>query len=449
MPAENQFSKSLTALAIFFAVLFPVTNAAAGVQKGPYLQWLTSDSVEVRCELSDPQPLVVSVTTDGKPAREFRAAAAAFHAIAVTGLSPATTYAYEARAGEDVRRGTFRTAPNVAGPVRFLVYGDTRSQPDAHAAVVRAMMEVPSDFLVHTGDMVARGDHDDDWKSFFTVEGELLGHRSVLATVGNHELAVSSAGGTLPFLQYFGPRTASKTEPNVAPELYGTYRWGHVFFLLLNAMDDFSSDDRAWIERALAAAAKDETLRFRFAVLHHGPFSSGPHGPNPRLSDGRVVGLLQKGGIDLVFAGHDHVYERGESSGLKYIVSGGSGAPLYPRKRSEASTLFFESAYHFVEVAIDGDVIKTRAIRPTGAVIETCTTRKEQRWECERPAAPSLPASASAAAPTRGSMVELPPSRVGGSRCGCDVPGAPSTRSPAFWMMGLIGLACVRQRRSR
>ena len=33
--------------------------------------------------------------------------------------------------------------------------------------------------------------------------------------------------------------------------------------------------------------------------------------------------------VSFVFSGHDHLYQRGEVDGLKYVVSGGGGAPLY------------------------------------------------------------------------------------------------------------------------
>src|SRR5690606_1528199 len=118
-------------------------------------------------------------------------------------LSPSTSYAYEVRVGEAIARGTFTTAPNDLRPFSFLVYGDSRSNPAAHAGVVRRMLEVPSDFLIGTGDLTARGSDPRDWDEFFAVERKLLADRCLFTAIGNHEFIGIGRDGRNPFLDYF------------------------------------------------------------------------------------------------------------------------------------------------------------------------------------------------------------------------------------------------------
>src|SRR5208283_1336658 len=106
-------------------------------------------------------------------------------------------YSYMIRVdGKIVGQGRFSTATKQASGARlkFLVYGDDRTDATAHAAVVRALAATPSDFLVNTGDMVEDGGRGADWQSFFDVEAPLLRDRPIFVAIGNHELYDDRAG---------------------------------------------------------------------------------------------------------------------------------------------------------------------------------------------------------------------------------------------------------------
>src|SRR6185503_2244129 len=77
-----------------------------------------------------------------------------------------------------------------------------------------------------------------------------------------------------------------------------------------------------------------------------------------------------------VFSGHDHVYERAEHDGIHYFVSGGAGAPLYPRRPAPnpvdvAAVVSFERTLHYLRVNVTSDRVEVTAVRPDGTVIET------------------------------------------------------------------------------
>ena len=98
-----------------------------------------------------------------------------------------------------------------------------------------------------------------------------------------------------------------------------------------------SGPTRAWLDKALADADNEPGLVWRVIVVHHGLWSSGPHGGNTLMRDANLGDVFRAHKIDLIISGHDHIYERGFADGLAYLVSGGGGAPVYRVKKAEPS----------------------------------------------------------------------------------------------------------------
>jgi acid phosphatase type 7 len=416
--------------------------AAPALLKGPYLTGLSDVGVEVRFELDAAAAATVEVTPgagDGGAAKRVTGdAAASMHVVRVTGLEAARAYGYAVVVGGAVLgKGHFVTAPkgDAGQPVRFLVYGDDRSNDAVHAAVVQSMMALPSDFLVNTGDLVADGGSAADWATFFRIEQPFLRDRALFLCIGNHELYDDQAGSN--FARYFGYADASGT-----PQPYGTERWGSVRFFFLNGMHDWQGGaEREWLEHALAQADGEPGLVWRVAVVHQSPWSSGPHGPNLKLIDAHVPEVLADHHVDLLLAGHDHIYERGDAGRIKYLVSGGGGAPLYPIEHPAATMRKAESAYHFVEVTLTGDALRLVAHRLDGTTLESCGFTRGNPWDCD--AKPRSDTAAPAAAPP---LAGETPSTT--SRCGCALPGSPAGfGAAALLALGGAGAAVARRRR--
>jgi len=102
---------------------------------------------------------------------------------------------------------------------------------------------------------------------------------------------------------------------------------------VVNTQDTFSagSDQYAFIEADLAAAAADPDIDHLFVAGHWPAYSSGAHGVADHDEWGEVRDHLQPlfetYGVDIYWCGHDHHYERAEVNGVTYIVTGGGGAP--------------------------------------------------------------------------------------------------------------------------
>jgi hypothetical protein len=120
-------------------------------------------------------------------------------------------------------------------------------------------------------------------------------------------------------------------------------------------------------------------------LIHSGPFSSGLHGDNEKQHGAEVPKLLREHHVDFILEGHDHIYERGASDGLRYVVSGGAGAPLYPVKRLRSSARKVESAYHYVLFQVGPDSGKLVAKRLDGSVIEDVGFTKSNMWNDDGP----------------------------------------------------------------
>ena len=368
--------------AILAVVLLSATPALAAPRfdKGPYLMDAEPTSVAVMFELSEPSVATVTIRSADGAEKRVEQPELPFHEVVLEGLTPETAYEYRVELPNgSSANGSFVTAPEPGeGRIEFLVMGDNRTDATAHAAVVRAMHEIPADFMLNTGDMVARGSDPDDWAEMFEVQQPLLASLPLFPTLGNHELAETGAG-LAAFLQYTRvPRDLG------GGETYYGFTYGPVRFFVVDSNEPWveGSEQREWLEMQLAIAAVDPDVEHIMLAMHHGPFSSGRHGGHRGMLASGFVELLREHGVALVFAGHDHMYERGELEDVKYIVTGGGGAPLYPVNRRGPGQLAFEPAYHFLRVAVDGPRVTVTAVRPDGSEIERCGFTGDDGWVC-------------------------------------------------------------------
>ena len=452
-----RLTSKLVAKATFWAVFLGAVSAEAGVTKGPYLQDVRSNEAEVRIEVSPPTPATLQIfSPDAKDAGTKAAAPVAhaedngqnMHALRVSGLSPATTYRYVVTAGGETREGSLTTAPadDAKTPFSFLIYGDNRSNDDAHAAIVKDLMGAPGDFLVNSGDLVENGARPELWQRFFDIEGPLLRDRCLFSAIGNHELLETSASN---FLRYFGEDTPDATGLR---KLYRTVRWENLRFFFLNGTDEFgSSDERHWIDGELAKADNEQNLVWRIVIVHQGPWSSSLHGNNSRLWNAGMLDVFKAHHVDLIISGHDHVYERGESQGLLYVVSGGGGAPLYPVGDPIKSTRKGESTYHYIEAKIDGDAFSMTAKRVDGSLLDTCGFKKGGGWDCDSASGHATRGAASQSGASGGSKssqnTEETSTPEKSSKCGCRIPGS-RTGAPFGWLGALAILGLLRRRKA-
>lgn len=131
-------------------------------------------------------------------------------------------------------------------------------------------------------------------------------------TPGNHDAA--NWDKLMPYYNFF-------TLPG--NESYYSFRWGPVSFFSINSVNGDQNKQKEWLK----SETNLSNAPFKIVFFHHPPYSSGGHGNNDFMQwDFKSMGL------DVVFTGHDHVYNRIEKvdeKGLYYIVNGLGGAAAY------------------------------------------------------------------------------------------------------------------------
>ena len=293
---------------------------------------------------------------------QLNSAALRSHKVTYTGLTPGTQYFYAVPEHPELK-GSFKTAPTGAASFKFVVYGDTRTRHDMHQRVVTAIVKAGPDFLVHTGDLVADGSDTGQWPTFFSIEHDLLRTTPFYPAQGNHER------NNPQFYDYFA---------SSAP--YYSFDWGGVHFIILNSdlanvstssdrRSDFWGEQLRWLEADLKKAQKAD---FRFLAFHHPPFTAVSARQQESMQLQELVPIFEKYKVDVVFAGHDHNYQRHIVNGIQYVVTGGGGAPLRTvDKPLEGRTVKFANTEHYVQVVITPQHARIEAVALDGTLIDS------------------------------------------------------------------------------
>ena len=298
------------------------------------------------------------------------------HVVSLRGLPKGRTYYRFRIDGAPMAIRYFHTAPQRGSVVRFAVYGDVRGGHRRHRKLVRSVMGEAVDFVLSTGDLVLRGSDAADWQQFFRVAAPLVRHVPFYTAIGNHDLGQSGDARRRIdgiFSLWPGP-------PDRPPFRYWySFDVGGVHIIMLDSNAYQAVEQLAWLEGDLRRAVRNNP-RAIFAVTHDGPYSRGLHRGN-QFAATMYAPVLAKYGVDMLFSGHDHLYQRGQVNGLRYIVSGGGGAPLYsvrcgvdgrPPCQAEDGMLHVDSSYHYVSVVLRSRSFRVCARRLDGTLLEKC-----------------------------------------------------------------------------
>ena len=334
----------------------------------PYVQGVTATSAVIAWVSKEPGAGVVKY---GKAPElgweEVDRQTGRRHAVAIADLEPGSTYHYRVEGvGESRLRGSFRTAlANEDSGFSFAVVGDSGSGGKGQRAVARLLELLKPELILHTGDVVYPDGEERHYnRRFFEPYRELIRDVPVFPVLGNHD--VRKGNGTA-FLENFHPPLGNPG----STKRYYSFDWGDAHFVALDSElyynDKGSSAERqrVFLERDLISTRK----RWKIAFLHRSPYGSSRHGGDEMVRYD-LEPLFAKYGVDLVFAGHDHVYERTVPiRGVTYVVSGGGGRRLYPAGKGRL-TACSRSAHHAVLGRVDGARLSLEAVEPAGTVFD-------------------------------------------------------------------------------
>ena len=251
--------------------------------------------------------------------------------------------------------------PNAAGSVKFAVIGDSGSGDRPQLDVADQMLgfhgKFPFDRVIMLGDNIYGRQSPQDFAKKFAepYKGLLDAGVTFYAALGNHDDL--DADIKYPFFHMGGER-------------YYTYATKNVRFFVLDS-DQLDPKQVAWFEAALKASREE----WKICYFHHPLYSDGgTHGSDVNL---RVVlePLLLAYGANVVFSGHDHIYERlTPQKGIHYFVSGSAGRLRKgDLKRSAMTAAGFDQDCSFMLVEIQNAELTFQAVSRTGEVVDTGT----------------------------------------------------------------------------
>lgn len=247
----------------------------------------------------------------------------------LSGLQPRTTYYYAVDDGDRLLAGgdadhVFTTPPAAGTPadLRLWVVGDSGTGERPQAEVFAGMQSYVGrtgrrlDMYLHVGDM-AYGDGTDAefQRNFFDVYQPTLRQTVCWPTMGNHEGHTSRGlTGIGPYYDAYVLPTAGEAGGVASGcEAYYAFDAANVHFVCLDSHDLDRSPAGAmaqWLAADLEHAQGDWLIAF----WHHPPYSKGSHDSDreEQLIEMRenLMPLLEAYGVDLVLAGHSHIYER-------------------------------------------------------------------------------------------------------------------------------------------
>jgi hypothetical protein len=220
--------------------------------------------------------------------------------------------------------------------------------------------------------MVTEGKKIAHWDAFFEDMEPVNSIAPTVAAVGNHET----------------PRLSKNYENLYAlpgNEYYYSIDYGPVHITILNTetldlldpFGDFSRDQRDWLIQDLAATHQP----WKVVAFHRPYYSSGVHYADTSTEVHRELlePILKQYEVDMVFNGHDHMYERSFKDGITYITTGGAGAPIYQAK-PDANNIYSVkqvSEYHLTMIEASPTSLTLDAYFINGSMFDTFTLEKK------------------------------------------------------------------------
>jgi hypothetical protein len=359
----------------------------ARILEGPMLQRTTPTAVSVVWYTSRPAECALALKVDDAERSTPAVQQGRRCHVRLTGLEPGSSYAYRISCGKrTLAEATLRTAKPLGSVFRFLVFGDSGAGSRAQYLLADQMLLAAPDFLLHTGDLIHSGGERyrfDD--RFFAPYRELLKQVCFWPCLGNHDVSEPHLGA--PYLEVFELPENGPAE--VPPERNYWFDYASARVAVIDSnLDEATLRDAVapWLTEVLSETGP----RWRFVSLHHPPYTGGAYKPDKRIQ-GALVPVFEAVGVDIVFAGHDHMYQRtsplrgGEivklGAGVVYVVSGAGGARLYeplpPEQRPDYVAALNNRVHSLTRIDIDGETLRLRQIAVNGEIIDDWTMRKE------------------------------------------------------------------------
>ena len=282
------------------------------------------------------------------------------HHAEINNLQPNSNYKYKVITNgvyeSDLRE--FKTA-DYSEKFMFVVIGDNR--PGIDTAVMQGVINDKANFVLHTGDLVQYGTRLAYWFDLFADWAPLLNTIPMMPIYGNHEVDAY-------LNRFFKLPGNNSSDPDNSGHWY-SFDYNNVHIISLDCYRGYTegTEQYNWLISDLENIPA--TADFVFIQIHEPPFTSGiGHGSNLDIRE-NLTPIFDKYKVDIVFAGHEHIYERSFVNDIYYIVTGGAGSPLYNLQAgSNKYSIFAETVNHYCRVKIDGKKLLFEMVRSNGTI---------------------------------------------------------------------------------
>lgn len=312
---------------------------ALSVIRGPYLQMASDSAVTIRWRTDSSADSVVRFggSPGGLNQNVTVSGGRTEHEVRITGLNDDSLYYYSVGTSGTTLAGgdssyRFATSPATGTSVatRVWLIGDAGTANANQAAVYNAYLNhsgsAGTDLWIMLGDNAYNDGTDSEYQAaVFNMYPQLLRRSTLWATLGNHDGHSADSGTESgPYYNIFTlPRNAEAGGLASGTEAYYSFDYGDIHFICLDSYDtdrSVSGDMMTWLENDLAATTQPWIIAF----WHHPPYTKGSHNSDTESAliqmRQNALPILENYGVDLVFSGHSHSYER------SYFIDGHYGA---------------------------------------------------------------------------------------------------------------------------
>jgi hypothetical protein len=267
-------------------------------------------------------------------------------------------------------------APQATTSIRFAVLGDTgtgeRAQYDIGERLWNAHSVFPFEFIILLGDNMYGSERPQDYVRKFELPYKPILDAKIpfYASLGNHDD---------PNQIYYKPfNMEGKRFYSFKKDKLGSP--GVRFFALDS--NYMTREQLEWLDKELAASGSD----WKIAFFHHPLYSSGGrHGSEVDLRT-QLEPLFLEYGVNVVFAGHEHFYERLKpQKGIYYFTAGGSaklrGGDI---QKTAMTALGFDTDNSYMLIEIAGEMMHFQTLSRAGRRVDSGTITRQPKTQTQQ-----------------------------------------------------------------
>lgn len=233
--------------------------------------------------------------------------------VNIKNLKPNTKYMYRVYNGNGKKSQVFEFTTQPKGDFTFVLAGDPQigagkfyaDRDKWEKALETIKKQVPQmSFLYSLGDQVNEHASKSELEYSGYIERENAKGITFATLIGNHDSRANS------YSQHFAlPNVQAEGKTEAGSNYYFVYN--NTLFIQLNSNNMNTAEHKATIEKAIEMT-KNQNIKWKVVGFHHAIYSAATHANDDDIIKRRAEfpALMKQYGIDLIVAGHDHVYTR-------------------------------------------------------------------------------------------------------------------------------------------